>query len=62
MVAIGLQLLIGLGGAIPDGNNVARVIIPTNSTVVYNSDQVGVTGSAISNSDNIILLLPIPST
>ncbi|MBU3557621.1 hypothetical protein ICN18_08260, partial [Polynucleobacter sp. Ross1-W9] len=42
------------GGAIPDGNNVARVIIPTNASVVYNSDQVGITGSNISNSGNII--------
>ena len=26
------------GGALPDGNNVAQVIIPVNKTVVYNSD------------------------
>ena len=42
------------GGAIPDGNNVAKVIIPANASVVYNSDQVGITGSNISNSGNII--------
>jgi MBG domain (YGX type)/YDG domain len=42
------------GGAIPDGHNVANVIIPTNASVVYNSDQVGTTSSNISNSGNII--------
>jgi hypothetical protein len=42
------------GGALPDANNVARVIIPTNTSVVYDSAAVGVTGSTISNGGNII--------
>ena len=42
------------GGALPDANNVAHVIIPTNISVVYDSAAVGVTGSTISNSGNII--------
>lgn len=42
------------GGAIPDGNNVAQVIIPTNMTVVYNADQVGITGSHLLNNGTII--------
>jgi autotransporter-associated beta strand protein len=42
------------GGALPDGNNVAQVIIPINKTVVYNSDQVGVTASSIVNNGSIV--------
>jgi hypothetical protein len=38
------------GGALPSGNNVANVIIPTGMTVLYNSDQVGAIGSQINNS------------
>ena len=36
------------GGAMPDRNNVAQVVVPTGKTVVYNSDQVGVIGSTLS--------------
>ena len=36
------------GGALPDRNNVAQVIVPTGKTVVYNTDQVGVIGSTLS--------------
>jgi hypothetical protein len=43
-----------VGGALPDGNNVAQVIIPINKTVVYNSDQVGITGSSILNNGSIV--------
>ena len=35
------------GGAMPDRNNVAQVVVPTGKTVVYNSDQVGVIGSTL---------------
>ncbi|MBU3637946.1 S-layer family protein, partial [Polynucleobacter sp. es-MAR-4] len=42
------------GGALPDGNNVAQVIIPINKTVVYNSEQVGTTSSAIVNNGSIV--------
>ncbi|MGV0963538.1 MAG: beta strand repeat-containing protein, partial [Polynucleobacter sp.] len=42
------------GGALPDGNNVAQVIIPVNKTVVYNSDQVGSTTSSIVNNGSIL--------
>ena len=41
------------GGALPDGNNVAQVVIPVGSAVIYNSDQVGVIGSQITNSGAI---------
>ena len=36
------------GGAMPDRNNVAQVVVPTGKTVVYNSDQVGAIGSTLS--------------
>jgi len=35
------------GGALPDRSNVAQVVVPTGKTVVYNTDQVGVMGSAL---------------
>ena len=35
------------GGALPDRNNVAQVVIPTGKTVVYYSDQVGTIGSTL---------------
>lgn len=41
------------GGALPDGNNVAQVIIPTGKAVTYDSDQVGVIGSQIANNGSI---------
>ena len=41
------------GGALPDGNNVGRVVIPTGMIVRYNSDQVGITGSQITNNGTI---------
>jgi len=36
------------GGALPDRNNVAQVVVPTGKTVVYNTDQVGMIGSTLS--------------
>ena len=36
-----------VGGAMPDRNNVAQVIVPTGKTVIYNSDQVGTIGSTL---------------
>jgi hypothetical protein len=42
------------GGALPDGNNVAQVIIPVSKTVVYDSSQVGVIGSTITNNGSIV--------
>ena len=41
------------GGALPDANNVAQVIIPENKTVLYDADQVGVIGSQIANSGTV---------
>ena len=35
------------GGAMPDRNNVAQVVVPTVKTVLYNSDQVGTIGSTL---------------
>ena len=35
------------GGAMPDRNNVAQVIVPTGKTVLYNSDQLGTIGSTL---------------
>ena len=35
------------GGAMPDRNNVAQVVVPTGKTVVYSSDQVGTIGSTL---------------
>ncbi|WP_202816813.1 MBG domain-containing protein, partial [Polynucleobacter sp. MWH-Adler-W8] len=42
------------GGALPNRNNVAQVIIPTGITVNYDSALVGRIGSTISNSGNIL--------
>ena len=42
-----------VGGALPDRNNVANVVIPGNATVLYDSDQLGVIGSAIANDGTI---------
>jgi filamentous hemagglutinin family protein len=36
------------GGALPDRNNVAQVIVPIGKAVTYDSDQVGVIGSTLS--------------
>ena len=35
------------GGAMPDRNNVAQVIVPAGKTVLYNSDQLGTIGSTL---------------
>jgi len=40
-------------GALPDGNNVARVVIPQSAEVFYNSDLVGATTSTITNNGTI---------
>ncbi len=37
------------GGALPDGNNVANILIPTDAVSVYDSDSFGISGSAINN-------------
>jgi autotransporter-associated beta strand protein len=41
------------GGAIPNYNNVAQVIIPTGANVIYDSALVGVIGSTIVNNGTI---------
>ncbi|SIT65700.1 filamentous hemagglutinin family N-terminal domain-containing protein [Ectothiorhodosinus mongolicus] len=40
-------------GALPDRDNVATVVIPESMQVTYDSDQVGVTSSAIANAGTI---------
>jgi len=35
------------GGALPDRNNVAQVIVPSGKSVIYNTDQVGTIGSTL---------------
>jgi hypothetical protein len=51
------------GGAIPDADNVANVVVPTGAQTVYDSDQFGVSSSAVANqglisftSDNAFVL------
>jgi autotransporter-associated beta strand protein len=41
------------GGAIPDLDNVANIVIPVGTTSVYDSDQFGVTSAAINNQGTI---------
>jgi autotransporter-associated beta strand protein len=42
-----------MGGAIPDGDNVANIVIPTGRLTVYDSSGFGVSSSAINNQGTI---------
>ncbi|WVN40956.1 MBG domain-containing protein [beta proteobacterium MWH-UniP1] len=47
------------GGAIPDGNNVGRIVIPQGVSTVYDSDRFGATQAVINNAGTVTLT---PST